>query len=171
MELATSATAAARPQCRYQQQDCALTLREGLDEYRRANPELIDPDELSSNEHMGELGRFFAAHDACHVLFGLDTSLPDEALADTWTLCGTDARLDELLSYFKSPEHRKVLTDLLREIGWWRVTVQSVATIPRAFRAWWRSRSMTKRWALHEWPDHLDTPLAELRAAYNIRLV
>ena len=171
MEVAQTATGFATTRCRYQDSDTTQTLREGLAEYRSANPALFDSEAMSQQEELGGLGRFFAGHDACHVLFGLSTSLADETLADTWTFFGTDVQWRELWSYFRSEEQKKFFKDFLGEIGYWTLFVGSVRALPRAVKAIWRSRKMTRKWALHDWAAHLDTPLDELRARYNISLV
>ena len=74
---------AALRRCRYQDQDSPLTLREGLDEYRAANPALVDP---AASTDKG--AAFFASHDACHVVFGTTTAILDEATTDLWTFFG-----------------------------------------------------------------------------------
>lgn len=157
--------------CHYQQPDSTQTLREGLAEYHAVNPDLFSPEELAKDENLGDLGTFFAAHDACHVLFGLDTSLPDEALADTWTLFGTDAKWRQLLSYFGSDAQKQFFATFLRDVGYWALIKSSLGALPRVARVIWRSRRMTRKWALERWPDHLDVPLCELRRRYGIRLV
>lgn len=171
MEVASTSTGFATTRCHYQDADTTQTLREGLAEYRAANPALFDPDQMSQQAELGQLGRFFACHDACHVLFGLSTSLPDEALADTWTLFGTDVQWRELWTYFRSDAQKQFFKDFLGEVGYWTLIVGSIRALPRAMRAVWRSRKMTRKWALHDWAEHLDTPLNELRAHYNISLV
>ena len=93
--------------CSYLRQDCALTLRDGLREYYRANPTLIDP-ERSSDEG----AKFFVRHDACHVIFGTTTGLVDEALTDTWTLLGSDVTLKQYAEFAKLNEAREVLKQI-----------------------------------------------------------
>ncbi len=159
------------PRCRYQDQDSTQTLREALAEYHAANPNLFDSEQLAKDESLGELGRFFAAHDACHVLFGLDTSLGDETLADTWTLCGTDARWRELMSYLNSDGQKQFFRDFLRELGFWRTTSAVLRALPRVFTVLWRSRQMKRKWALWGWESQLDRPLHQLRSEHGIRIV
>ncbi len=171
MDLVHTPVRTATERCLYQQPDSAQTLREGIAEYHTANPNLFDPETLAKDESLGDLGRFFAAHDACHVLFGLDTSLGDESLADTWTLFGTDVSWRELWSYFQSDGQKQFFKDLFREIGWWKTLTGFVRALPRVFSAMWHSRKMTRKWALHGWEAHLDTPLQQLRQTYGIRLV
>ncbi len=157
--------------CRYQQQDSTLTLREGLAEYHAANPGLFDAETLEHDQGLGGLGKFFAAHDACHVLFGLDTSLGDESLADTWTFFGTDVKWSELWSYFRSDAQKQFFTDFLGEVGYLKLTAGTLRAVPRILRTIWAARKMTQPWPLHGYKDHLDTPLDELRRDFNIRLV
>jgi hypothetical protein len=54
-----------------------VTLREGLQEYFAGHSGLLKPDSADV-----QTAKFFHSHDACHVLFGLDTTLRDEGLAD-----------------------------------------------------------------------------------------
>ncbi|MCX4243894.1 hypothetical protein [Paraliomyxa miuraensis] len=171
MEMVQTQAPFAAIRCRYQDAQSTQTLREGLAEYRAANPGLFDPEALEKNESLGHLGRFFAAHDACHVLFGLSTSLADETLADTWTYFGTDVRWRELWSYFRSDAQKEFFSTFLSEVGYGRMLWSSLGAIPRVVRAIWRSRSMTRKWSLHDWSAHLDVPLVELRREFGIRPV
>jgi len=158
-------------QCRYQRQGSPQTLREGLAEYYATNPNLFSPEQLASDESLGQLGRFFAAHDACHVLFGLDTSLPDETLADTWTFFATDVQWKELWSYVRSDGQKQFFQTLMREVGYGRLLLGSLHALPRVAKVLWTSRWMPRKWPLHDWEAHLDAPLCELREQYRIRLV
>ena len=54
----------------FMRQDCALTLREGLEELYRHAPDVA---EVSQRK-----GKTFVDHDLTHVLFGCDTSLQGE---------------------------------------------------------------------------------------------
>ena len=57
----------------YQEQDSAQTLRQALDEYYAAEPDLLTPTSLPD-----EIKRRLRAHDASHVVFGCDTSARGE---------------------------------------------------------------------------------------------
>ncbi|MCB9701550.1 MAG: hypothetical protein H6711_06650 [Myxococcales bacterium] len=147
--------------CRYLDQECPLTLAEGLEEFAAANPGLIPSDEST------ELGRLTRAHDACHVLFGLTTAVEDEALADTWTLAASTVTLREYMQYLKHEE----FTDLIKQIGAWPMIRGSVRAIPRALKIFGRSRRMKERWPFFGYRDYLDTPLAEIRRRFGIELL
>ena len=59
----------------YQKESCELTLKEGIEEYRkylRANNRHVLGENCSEDEKLTILG-----HDATHVIFGLDTSLEE----------------------------------------------------------------------------------------------
>lgn len=140
--------------------DCSLTLAEGLAEFAAADPGLLPPGD-------GELREFIRAHDACHVLFGLGTSVEDEAVADTWTIFGSDIGLRRYASYLKHPE----IAGLINQIGGWRMTVGSARALPRVLRAIARARRMRAPWPFFAYAQALDVPIAALRRRYGVRPV
>ena len=78
----------------FQKQQCHLTLEQGLEEYHaflKANgkKQLIDAPGST----------VIRDHDATHVIFGLDTSLEEESLLDSWVFSGTEWKLKQLLAY------------------------------------------------------------------------
>lgn len=141
-------------------QDCPQTLAEGMAEFAASQPGILAPDEPA-------LARFFHAHDAAHVVFGLTTAIADEALADTWTLAGSDIGARRYFAYLKHPELRQLVTDA----GVVPVVLGTLRALPRLVRALWRARRMTAPWPFLGYAEHLGTPLAELRARYGIRVV
>ena len=68
----------------YQKQDCDLTLQEGLDCYYKAFPETAEifEDNIDS-------GTLLRDHDCTHVIFGLNTSIEQESILDTWVVWGS----------------------------------------------------------------------------------
>ena len=145
---------------RYLDPDCPLTLGEGLAEFTASNPGLI-PDDAPA---IRELVR---AHDACHVLFGLTTSIEDEALADTWTVFGTSVTLRQYSEYLKHEQ----FSGLIKEIGWRRMLTGSLRAIPRALRAIRRARKMPEKWPFYDYARFLDTPIAALRQRFGVQPV
>ena len=83
---------------RYQQQDCDLTLGEGVAEYH-AYLEAIGRKAMV--DHAGS--RLILEHDATHVIFGMDTSLEQEAGLDTWLIFGCQYRWRYLRGYAQLP--------------------------------------------------------------------
>ena len=150
---------------RYQDQNTSLTLREGLHEYRTVNPELLDPAAQPSGP-----AQMFARHDACHVVFGTDTSVKDEAMTDVWTMAGSDVGV---VRYFGQMKHVNALD--------WRAIVQELG-VAKLLKGLWdgligslkviaRARRMRRKWSWEGWEAHLDTPLAELRREHGIEVV
>lgn len=93
----------------YQRQDSELTLRHGLAEYYDRHPGLFRPSQLTEDS-----ARFFRSHDIAHVVFGLDTTLNDEALADA-DLTSNRCQFATLCKLFaKQPEAQQ----LMKQIGW-----------------------------------------------------
>ena len=89
----------------------------------------------------------FERHDIIHVLFGLDTSLRDEAKADGWTLLGSDVSWRELREFMKLPEEQEIAS----EIGWSGIVSAIWQALPDYASMAWRARRLTKRWP---WSDH-----------------
>ncbi|MGB1277971.1 MAG: hypothetical protein ACPG77_19650, partial [Nannocystaceae bacterium] len=146
----------------YMEQGCEMTLREGLDEYYTQIEGLITEDNADS-----EVAALFHHHDICHVLFGCDTSLPGETLADTWAMSGTDVTLSQYMQYFKLQETK----DILGELATWNAFKTFLSSFHLMPRAWWRARKMTKKWPFMENDAYLDTPLRELRESFNIEVL
>ena len=80
----------------FQKQACTLSLEDGLIEYRsylqmNNKKQLKDPPGSS----------IIRDHDVTHVIFGLDTSLEQESLLDSWLFSGASWKLKDLLAYGK----------------------------------------------------------------------
>jgi ubiquinone biosynthesis protein Coq4 len=147
----------------YQTQDSALTLRDGLAEYYRVNPGLVTQDQASPAAKI-----FFRSHDACHVIFGTDTSIDGEGLTDWWTVFAVDIRARDYLSQsMKVDEVTQIFKDIPLS-GYARVFLSFFTQIPRIWRA---SRRMTKKWPWTDLDAYLDRPLGELRAEFGIVVI
>jgi hypothetical protein len=146
----------------YQHPDTRLTLREGLAQFRAANG-LAAKVAAARAPARALMDR----HDALHVVFGLDTSLRQEALVDLWTVFGTTARLKDMIDYLRLPEEQAILA----EIGYWRVAATIVQAIPDAFRVAWAARRLIKKWPWQEQDALLDRGLDELRREFGVPLL
>ena len=109
----------------FQSQDCNITLAEGLKEYRaylQANgkKQLIDAPGST----------IIRDHDATHVIFGLDTSLEQESMLDSWVFLGTKWKLKELLAYNKLPELKQLYKDFWRDPGYFRLLMVAIKLVP-----------------------------------------
>ena len=96
----------------FKEQNCDFTLGEGIKEY---NEYLV----LNDKEVLPQLkdSSIVMDHDATHVIFGLDTTLEEESLLDTWVLWCCSYRLSHLMSYSKQPEIKDLYKKLFKEVG------------------------------------------------------
>lgn len=138
-----------------------MTLKEGLDEYLSANPGLTrfepgDPD-----------AELFFAHDACHVVFGLGTSVVEEAMIDYWTLLGTDLSLSNYLSYAKQIGNID-FGHILRTLGYTVFVREMLASAPYFLRVRKQAKRMQKRWPFHGFSEKLSEPLSSIRSSHGI---
>jgi hypothetical protein len=147
----------------YQTQNATLTLREGLAEYYRVNPGLIDPDGASDQGAV-----FFRSHDACHVVFGTSTQITDEAATDFWTIFGVDLTVRQYATqFFESAEGK----GLLKSFGWKMMLVEGWRSIFLVPRVWRQTRKMTRKWPWTGFDGYLDMPLGEIRSEFGIELL
>jgi len=162
--LALSPSLAAAKRCVYQAQDSQQTLAEGLAEYYAVNGERISPPPTLSPESRA----LFRSHDICHVIFGLDTTLADEGMADVRTLLSCDVGWRRYGRYMTSDPAAKAI---FKELGYVRAVWATLMIIPRAARAVWEARRMAKRWPWAPPPNYFNRSLADLRREYGIRLI
>lgn len=145
----------------YQEQDSPQTLAEGLREYSASRADLAGGRGAS---HAAR--EFFRRHDAAHVVFGCDTTLPQEGVVKLWSFFATDAGLS-LIAAYRLPESREIYRTLtLREEL--RAARVGLAALPRVL---WRSLRMKRRWPWGGYERYLDHPLAELRREFGIRVI
>lgn len=150
----------------FMQQNCRLTLRDGLEELYRHAPEVAVVSQRK--------GKMFVDHDLTHVLFGCDTSLQGEILLKPWILFGTTINRDELKAYAMDPDVQMLNEEGVQLMGG-RVKAYTLSLtyyLPLFFWIWLRRvRRMSARWPHSDvTEDMMNTPLDELRRAYGIRL-
>lgn len=151
-------------QVEYQRQNSGLTLAEGLDEYYAANAgRVMQPADLAP-----ESVALFRSHDVCHVIFGLDTSLDDEALADTRTLVSCDVGLRRYATYLARDEQARAL---FREVGYLKSIWATMRVAPRICRAVIEAWRMKKRWPWVPPESFHGRTLEELRREFGIRVI
>ena len=146
----------------FQAQESSQTLRQGLDEFYAINSDKFErpvPDT--------EWTELLQAHDACHVLFGLNTTLVEEALGDMWTLCGTSMTFKDYAQYTKSDAAK----ELIKGIGFWNIVTGTLKAIPGAVKVYLLSRKMSKKWEIWKFADRLDEKLVDLRRELNLKIL
>ena len=156
----------------YQEESCELTLKEGIEEYReylRANNRHVLGENCSEDEKFNIL-----CHDATHVIFGLDTSLEEEAMLDCWVIFGGDV-FKIIKEFYKGSldlkETNEKVFDLANEVGYLKFTYLYLRVI---FQKWpkifFRTRKM-KKWSYFFPADFLEKKISTLREDFNIKIL
>ena len=150
----------------YQKQDCNLTLAEGLEYYYDSFPQ---SKEVFKDSY--ESGTLLRDHDCTHVIFGLDISLEQEAILDTWVLWGSKFKWKYLLGYNKIPEIKDLNKRLFKELGisgfiklFWKVGAIKRKVIFRTFK-------MKKKWPFQMPDSYLNMKISELREMHGINIL
>ena len=156
----------------YQNEYCDLTLREGIEEYRnylKINNRHVLGENCSEDEKLTILG-----HDATHVIFGLDTSLEEEAMLDCWVIFGGNV-FKVIKEFYKGSldlkETNEKVYDLAKEVGYLKYTYLYLRVI---FQKWpkifFRTRKM-KKWDYFFSLNLLDSKISKIREDYNINIL
>ena len=150
----------------YQKQDCELTLAQGLDCYYNSFPD--SKEVFKDNEKSGTLLR---DHDSTHVIFGLDISIEQEAILDTWVLWGSKFKWKYLLGYSKLPQITELQKRLFKEFGfmgfvklYWKLGAIKRNVIFRTFK-------MKKKWPFKMPDEYMDMKISDLRKAHGIQIL
>ena len=146
----------------YQDSVSSQTLRNGIDEFRQGN-EMVSKQGATSS--MAD--EFFSSHDACHVLFRLNTSLQQEALVDAWMLFGTTATLAHFKGYVQLEEHKEII----KKNGYLVVITTFLRALPNILRIIWHSHKMFEKWPWESFHHYLDVSLKQLREQFNVKLI
>ena len=150
----------------FHNQDCSLTLAEGLDEYRaylQANGKKQLIDKPGS--------QIIRDHDATHVIFGLDTSLEQESLLDSWVLRGCQWKFKELFAYQKLPEIKELNKYFKKELGYLKLLLVVFKLIPLKRRIGRRVKAMNKKWPFKSPHSLMTQRVCDLREEYGIRIL
>jgi len=148
----------------YQQQDSPQTLADGLEEYYAANiGKVVRPRDLPP-----ESVALFRSHDMCHVIFGLNTTLDDEAMADFRTLLSCDAGWRVYARYMTSDPAAKAI---FKELGYLKSVWVTIQALPRICLAAFEVFRVRKRWPWTPPGSFQERSLIDLREEFGIRLV
>ena len=151
----------------FKEQNCDFTLGEGIKEY---NEYLV----LNDKEVLPQLidSSIVMDHDATHVIFGLDTTLEEESLLDTWVLWCCSYRLSHLMSYSKQPEIKDLYKKLFKEVGIFKFLqlLFNVFTIKLKI-IFKRKKIMNKKWPFQFPKEYLNRKICALRKEYGIEIL
>ena len=151
----------------YLQQDCQLTLQQGLDEYNKSYPF------LNNNDGHAEASKWFKNHDITHVIFGtVPFDIRGESINDTWTLFGSDVTFKGYKEFFKYVDYKTVINSYIKKYKTKsRVYLKMATYIPDCLIAFYRAKRMSKKWHWYHYDEYLNMPLAQLRKEFNINVM
>ncbi|MCJ8299955.1 MAG: hypothetical protein MJK13_13615, partial [Pseudomonadales bacterium] len=91
----------------------------------------------------------------------------DETAGDYWTLFATDLSFKEYLAYANTPEGKR----LIKQIGFINIVKSIVCGLPLLLKIYRRSRTMSRKWQIKGYQPYMDTPLDQLRKAFNLKIL
>ena len=151
----------------YMNENCQLTLREGLDELYRHNPEVASISRAK--------GKIFTDHDLTHVIFGCDTSIVGEIMLKPWILFGCNISMAELRMYADDPDVQKLNKEGRALLG--GMVLGSLKLVfyylPQFFWIWYTHvRKMSRKWPHSTLTDEMmNSRLCDLRTEFNISVL
>ena len=150
----------------FQSKNCDITLAEGLEEYRaylqtNGKKQLIDAPGST----------IIRDHDVTHVLFGLDTSIEQESMLDSWVFLGTKWKLEELLAYNKLPEIKQLYKDFWHDPGYFKLILTAIKLLPIKLKILKRTKQMNKKWPFVSPDSLMDQKVSDLREEFGIRIL
>jgi hypothetical protein len=148
----------------YQDQASIMTLAQGLAEYYRANAGRVSPPAALT----ARSAALFRRHDICHVIFGLDTTMADEALVDTRAMVSCDVGFATYADYLRTNPDAKAI---FKKVGYLQTAWVTVLTLPRLARAVLEGLRPARRWPWSPPDSFMDRTLADLRAEFGIRVI
>ena len=151
---------------RYQNQHCEMSLREGVAEYHAYL-------EATERKRMVDRAgsRLILEHDVTHVIFGMDTSLEQEAGLDTWVIFGCRYQWRYLRDYGRLPEIKALYKSLVKEGGWQLFPKLYWKCLGLKWRIFRRTRRMSDKWPFQFPEEWLDHSVSALRAQHGIRIL
>ncbi len=147
----------------YLQQECNLTLKEGLQIHYGVNP--------TFKKNVENVPAFYN-HDIAHVLFGLSTEVEHESLVDTRIIFGTNWGVKKYMNdYLRNPKALKIIMRIFKEIGYFKGILLSLKSFPSILRVIFDCRRMSKKWELNPNEEILNSKLCDIRREYNIKVI
>ena len=137
-----------------------------MDCYYNAFPETTEI--FEDNEDSGTLLR---DHDCTHVIFGLDISIEQESILDSWVLWGSKWKLKYIWGYQSLPQIKQLYKDLYKEFGilgfikiFWKLGGIKRKVIFRTFK-------MKKKWPFKMPEEYLSMKISDLREEHGIKIL
>ena len=143
-----------------------MTLREGVEEYS-AYLSAIGRQAMADKED----ARLILEHDVTNVIFGMDTSLEQEAGLDTWLIFGCQFKWGYVRGYSNLPEIKALYRALIAEHGWSLFPRLYWKCLGMKWRIFRRTRKMKPKWHFQFPEEWLDQTIARLRDNHGVMIL
>lgn len=155
----------------YIDRNTTQTLNEGLAEYYAINSNITDPRKLPP-----DFAKILIAHDATHVILGLDTNMYDELKLLPLSFWTSDFKFKDYLRVNQDPKIKPAIKimydDLVRQHGVLWLYGSILLTLPRllpeAIKIWFHTRNRAKFYPFLDYEALSDRPLGEIRQEYDL---
>ena len=105
------------------------------------------------------------------MIFGLNTSIEQESILDTWVVWGSKWKLKYIWGYQSLPQIKQLYKDLYKEFGilgflkiFWKLGGIKRKTMFRAFK-------MKKKWPFKMPEEYLSLKISDLREEHGIKIL
>jgi len=140
----------------------SITLQQGFESFRKKNLKYFSKHTMSKE---GE--QFIKCHDIAHVVFGCDTTLYGEGVVKIWTTFGTTLSFWKVIKGYNDASAFHLAKKFsIRHVM--KNIFHFLSVIPKTI---FRAKKMTKPWPFLEYREYLNTPVADIRKEFNIRVV
>lgn len=139
-----------------------ITLQEGIVLFKKKNSKYF-----SKKRRSQEGDDFLNCHDVAHVVFGCDTTIYGEGIVKIWTTFGTNLSFWTVVKGYQEVS----AFDLARKYSFRHVVKNIFRLLREIPKAIYRAKRMSKPWPFYAYDAYLETPIAEIREAFNIRVL
>lgn len=154
-----------RPQ--YTDKNSTQILRQGLEEYYDANPDLTHPNQMPP-----DFAKIMLAHDVSHVVFGCDTDMYDELKLLPLIFLASDYKFRDYLRDRKNPAVDVMYDDLVKRQGllwlYGSILVVLPQLLPELVMIWFKTRGTRRYWLYFDFEPQLERSLLDIRQDFGL---
>jgi len=158
----------------YTEKHSTQTLRQGMEEYFKANPQITYPARMRA-----DFSKLLMAHDITHVVFGYDTDMCDEwrlffftFFVSTYTFKDYVRAYQDWMADRKDPAVSALLNDVMKgqnAFSWYSWAVVSLLLVlPEIVVMWFQTRGHQKSWSYYEYEPMFERSLLEIRQEFSL---
>ena len=151
----------------YTDKNSTQTLREGLEEYYAANPEVTQPNTMPP-----DFAKILLAHDVSHVILGCDTDMYDELKLLPLTFWTSDFKFRDYLKHRQNPAVDVMYEDMVKQHGilWLYSSIFLVLPrlLPEVVVMWFKTRKSRKFYPFFDYQPLLERSLLDIRQEFEL---